>query len=205
MKPNGAAIFHASQPFTTDLIASKREWFKYSLVWEKSRPTGFLHAKHMPLKKHEDICVFSPGVVVGKHRSRRQMVFNPQDLIALAEPKVRKNGFTHGTFIGRKIGASTTQSHTNYPTSILRFASESQTEHPTQKPVELLRYLVRTFTNPGDLILDCCMGSGTTGVAATLEGRRFVGIEKDEGYFKIAERRVREVAEAMRNASSNEA
>jgi len=187
---NGTVIMTASQPFTSQLIASNLDWFKYSLVWEKSRPTGFLHAPHMPLKKHEDICVFSRGVVVGRHRSARQMTYNPQNLEPLATPKRRANGFTHGTFIGRKLGASTVQTHTNYPTSVLRFPSVAAATHPTQKPVDLIRYLVRTFSNPGDTILDCCMGSGTTGVAAVLEGRQFVGIEMDATYFRAAKQRI---------------
>jgi site-specific DNA-methyltransferase (adenine-specific) len=190
LKPTGVVILTASQPFTAELVMSNRDWFKYAMVWEKTRPTGFLHAKHMPLKRHEDICVFSPGVVVGRHRSSRQMTFNAQDLVALERPVVRANGFTEGTFIGRTRGNSTVQTHTNHPTSVLRFPSEPNPIHPTQKPVELLRYLICTFTNEGETVLDCCFGSGTTGVAAVMEGRKFVGIEKDEGFFKLARERL---------------
>ena len=196
LKPNGAVILTASQPFTTRLIASNPDWFKYSMVWIKTRPTGFLHAKHMPLKKHEDICIFSPAVLVDKHRSKRAMIYNPQGLTPLNNPTRQPNGLTHGTFMGRKIGNSTVQTHTNYPTSILRFASETKPVHETQKPLDLMRYLVRTFSNEGDAILDCCFGSGTTGVAAVMEGRKFVGIEKDERYFLIARERLMRTASA---------
>ncbi len=190
LTPTGAVIMTATQPFTTQLIASNLGWFKYSLVWEKTRPTGFLHAKHMPLKWHEDVVVFSPGVIVGKHRSRRQMTFNPQGLEPLPTPKRRANGLTQGTFIGKKFGAPTVQTHTGYPSSVLRFASEAAPIHPTQKPVDLMRYLVRTYSHPGDTVLDCCTGSGTTGVAAVLEGRQFIGIEKDAEYFQAAKDRI---------------
>jgi site-specific DNA-methyltransferase (adenine-specific) len=188
LKPRGAVILTASQPFTSEVVMSNPDWFKYSMVWEKTRSTGFLHAKNMPLKKHEDICVFSPAVLAGRHRRNRQMTYNPQELVALDPPNTRTNG--HGSFIGRTIGNSTIQTHTNYPTSVLRFASEPKRIHPTQKPLELMRYLVRTFSNEGDTVLDCCFGSGTTGVAAVLEGRRFVGIEKDKGYFEMGKERL---------------
>lgn len=190
LTPNGTVIMTASQPFTSHLITSNLAWFKYSLVWEKTRPTGFLHAKHMPLKKHEDVCVFSPGVVVGRHRSERQMTYHPQNLEPLPTPKRRANGYTHGTYIGRKLGASTVQTHTGYPTSILRFASEAAPIHPTQKPIDLMRYLVRTYSNPGDTVLDCCMGSASTGHACILEGRQFIGVEKDAKHFKAAKSRM---------------
>ena len=196
LKPNGAVILTASQPFTTKLIASNPDWFKYSMVWIKTRPTGFLHAKHMPLKKHEDICIFSPAVLVDRHRSKRAMTYNPQGLTPLNNPTGQPNVLSHGTFMGRKIGNSMGQTHTNYPTSILHFASENKPVHETQKPLELMRYLVRTFSNEGDTVLDCCCGSGTTGVAAVMEGRKFWGIEKDEGYFQITRERL------MRTVSS---
>ena len=186
LKPKGTVIFTASQPFTSQLVMSNFDWFKYALVWEKSRPTGFLHAKHMPMKKHEDICVFSPAAVVGTERSHRKMTFNPQDLVAVEHQNQRRNEITHGTFIGRKIGNSSIQTHTNYPTSVLRFASEPKPIHPTQKSLDLMRYILRAYTNAGDTVLDPCFGSGTTGVAAILEGRQFVGIEQDAGYFQMA-------------------
>lgn len=229
LTPTGVVVLNAVQPFTAELVMSNREWFKYALVWEKSRATGFLQANKRHLKKHEDILVFSPGTVVsGKsHQTIRNMTYNPQGLVELEGPVRSRNGKMKGgalaysggynslspvyrpcfikpnvnrkgeasTFNGKPIvGDGRNQTHTNYPTSVLRFASESKPIHPTQKPLELLRYLVRTFSNEGDTVLDCCFGSGTTGVAAIEEGRQFIGIEKDEGYFQIARERLTKAA-----------
>ena len=225
LTPTGVVILTASQPFTAELVMSNLEWFKYALVWEKSRATGFLQARKRHLKKHEDILVFSPGTVVsGKgHQTARNMTYNPQGLVELERPLRSRNGNMKGgtlsypggyntlspvyrpcyikpnlnrngeanTFNGKPImGDGRNQTHTNYPTSILRFASENAPVHPTQKPLDLMRYLVRTFTNEGDTVLDCCFGSGTTGIAAVMEGRRFVGIEKDAGYFEVTKERL---------------
>ena len=225
LKPNGAVILTASQPFTSRLVMSNPDWFKYALVWEKSRATGFLQAKKWHLKKHEDILVFSPGTVVaGKgHQTVRNMTYNPQGLVELEKPVRSRNGSMLGgalkysgghntlspvyrpsyfkpnltqsgepsTFNGKAItGDGRNQTHTNYPTSVLRFASETKPVHPTQKPLDLMRYLVRTFTNEGETVLDCCFGSGTTGAAAIAEGRQFIGIEKDAGYFEMGRERL---------------
>ena len=214
LSPTGVVILTASQPFTSELVVSNREWFKYALVWEKSRATGFLQASKRHLKKHEDILVFSPGTVVsGKmHQTVRNITYNPQGLVELKKPVRSRNGTMKGgamkysggfntlspvyrpcfTTLGidDNAGECRKRTHTNYPTSVLRFASEAKPVHPTQKPLDLMRYLVRTFTNKGDTVLDCCFGSGTTGLAAVMEGRWFVGIERDEGYFKIAEDRL---------------
>jgi site-specific DNA-methyltransferase (adenine-specific) len=190
LKPTGAVVLTASQPFTAELVMSNLEWFKYALVWQKSRPTGFLQSKHMFLKSHEDILVFSPGVVMGRHRSTRQMTYNPQGLRPLERPQQRRNSSTQKTFVGQACGYPTVQTHTGYPTSVLRFSSVAKASHPTEKPLDLMRYLIRTFTNPGDTVLDCTMGVGTTGVAAMAEERRFVGIEREERFFKICQQRL---------------
>lgn len=110
-------------------------------------------------------------------------------MVALARPKPRQNGPTQKSFIGQACGYPTVQTHTNYPTSILRFPSVARPSHPTEKPVDLMRYLVRTFTNPDDVVLDCTMGAGTTGVAAVAEGRCFVGIERDKNFFDMSKLR----------------
>ena len=234
LTPTGVVVLTASQPFTAELVMSNPEWFKYALVWEKSRATGFLQANKRHLKKHEDILVFSPGTVVsGKDRqTARNMTYNPQGLVELEKPVRSRHGNMEGgalsdsdgknflspiyrpcyikpntkrngeasTFNGEPIrGGGRHQTHTNYPTSVLRFASEAKPVHPTQKPLELMRYLVRTFTNDGDTVLDCCFGSGTTGVAAVAEGRQFIGIEKDAGYFETARDRL--VGAAQRQSS----
>ena len=190
LRPTGAVVLTASQPFTAELIVSNRDWFKYSLVWEKSRATGFLQAKQMPLRAHEDICVFSPGVLIGRHRSRRQMTYNPQGIIAVTEDdSARRQQGGESKFLGGTVRNERRPTHTGYPTSIVRVPSEPRPEHPTQKPLALMQHLVRTYTNAGDTILDCCMGSGSTGVAAIREGRPFIGIEQDPEYFEIARRR----------------
>lgn len=200
LKPRGVIVLTGRQPFTSMLVLSNPEWFKYCLVWEKSRKTGFQHSKQKPLKSHEDIIIFSDGTTVGNHKSKRQMTYNPQGLVELKVPIssrepakgriMRKEGHHFG---GRGFGPST-QTHTNFPTSILKFASHAsrkgEPSHATQKPVELMRYLVRTYSNAGDTILDCTMGSGTTGVASLLEGRKFIGIEKNEEFFELAKRRL---------------
>jgi site-specific DNA-methyltransferase (adenine-specific) len=200
LKPTGVVVLTASQPFTAALVVSNPDWFKYALVWEKTKKTGFQHAKQKPLKNHEDILVFSPGTTIGPHRSKRQMTYNPQNLVELPEPVLARNsgmGRTlrnEGKHYAGKVFRQVSQTHSNYPTSVLKFGSHAkahgEASHPTQKPLELMRYLVRTYSNPGATILDCAMGSGTTGVAAVLEGRQFIGIEKDMGYFEMAKDRL---------------
>jgi site-specific DNA-methyltransferase (adenine-specific) len=199
LKPTGVVVLTASQPFTAALVVSNPDWFKYALVWEKTKKTGFQHAKQKPLKNHEDILVFSPGTTIGPHRSKRQMTYNPQNLVELPEPVLARNsgmGRTlrnEGKHYAGKLFRQVSQTHSNYPTSVLKFGSHAkahgEASHPTQKPLELMRYLVRTYSNPGTTILDCAMGSGTTGVAAVLEGRQFIGIEQDEYYFQMATER----------------
>lgn len=193
LKPTGVVILTASQPFTTVLAASNLPWLKYALVWEKNRATGFLHAKQKPLKVHEDILVFSPATTVYEGRSKRPMTYNPQGLVELEQPVASRSGRTTDPLLfngKRVVGGGSQKSHTNYPTSILRFASERKPIHPSQKPLDLMRYLVRTYTNEGDTVLDCCFGSGTTGVAAVLEGREFIGIEKNSDFFSMAKERI---------------
>ena len=150
--------------------------FRHAWVWEKSAATGHLNAKRTPMKLHEDVLVFS----CGKH------VYNPQDL--LPYNKIVKRGNNGGNF--GDSGKENFQEWTNYPRSIVRFPHEAKPVHPTQKPVELMEYMIRTYTNDGDVVMDNTMGSGTTGVACMNTGRRFIGIERDEGYFKIAQDRI---------------
>lgn len=174
----GAVVLTASQPFTTTLIASNLKDFRYAWVWEKSAATGHLNAKHMPMKLHEDVAVFYAG----------KPTYNPQGLVPYG--KVTKRGNNGGNF--GVSGNENFQEYTNYPRSILRFPTDPKPVHPTQKPVALMEYLIRTYTNEGDTVLDNCMGSGTTGVACANTGRRFIGIEKDPKYFAIAEQRIEE-------------
>lgn len=176
LKKNGAVVLTAAQPFTSALVMSQPKAFKYQWVWEKSQATGHLNAKHMPMRIHEDVLVFAIG----------KPIYSPQGL----EPynKITRRG-NNGTNFGVS-GLENFQEFTNYPRSILRFKNDSKTKHPTQKPVALMEYLIKTYTNEGETILDNCMGSGTTGVACVNTGRNFIGIERDEKYFQIAQERI---------------
>lgn len=196
IRGNGAIVLTASQPFTTAVGASNISALKYSWVWDKMHPTGHLNAKKRPRKGFEDILVFSAG----------QTIYNPQGLVRV--DKEMKNSRSHcargannvtSTVSGGMRSAPYVQEFTNYPDGILRIKSANgNKEHPTQKPVALMEYMIRTYTNEGAIVLDNCMGSGTTGVACANTGRKFIGIEKDEGYFQKAKIRI----EAAFNARS---
>lgn len=193
IKPNGAIVMTASQPFTTTLIASNMKMFKYCWVWEKNRPTGSQHARNRPMSKHEDIVVFSAAPM--GHASQlkdKRMIYNPQGVVATGRQKtVKAKGF-HGNHIGARpnqVGVKY-DVFTGFPQTILAFAKEEDHLHPTQKPVALMEYLIKTYTNEGETVLDFTMGSGTTGVACINTGRNFIGIERDEKYFQIAKERI---------------
>lgn len=191
IKDNGAIVLTASQPFTTKLISNNYDMFKYCLVWEKTKPTGFINAKNAPLKKHEDICIFSKGTTANK--SNKRMNYFPQGLTFSGKTKQSK--YDENDILGIRPSRKNdgyVQQYTNYPNSILKFQSENKTVHPTQKPVALFEYLIRTYTNEGETVLDNCMGSGTTAVACINTNRKFVGFELDEEYFKIANNRIGE-------------
>ncbi len=193
LKSNGAVLLLSSQPFTTDLICANRGWFKYSLVWKKTTSTGFVHAKNKPLKIHEDILVFSPGTTVHKTQSKNRMVYNPQ--MVPGKPYIKgapsSNGILHKPTKANLEFEGTFSDGSRYPNSVLEFANPNHGSlHPTQKPVALFEYLIKTYTNEGDLVLDNCIGSGTTAVAAKRTGRHFIGIELSSEYCEIARKRV---------------
>lgn len=172
----GAIVLTSSQPFTSIMVASNLADFKYAWVWEKSAATGHLNAKRMPMKLHEDINVFC----------KWPAPYNPQDLQPFNKTVRRgSNGSNFG-----ESGNENFQEFTNYPRSILLYPTDPKPVHPTQKPVALMEYLIRTYTNEGETVLDNTMGSGTTGVAAMNTGRRFIGIERDPDYFTIAAERI---------------
>jgi site-specific DNA-methyltransferase (adenine-specific) len=195
LKPNGVFVSTASQPFTTALISSNLEWFKYEWIWHKTMPFGFLHAKNAPLKNHENVVVFSDGAIAHLVNSTNRMTYNPQ--FSKGKPFKKFNNIEtkhKWSGMGRPSNHDYTEVNegTRYPTSIFEFSNANHdNDHPTQKPVNLYEYLIRTYTNPGETVLDFCMGSGTTGVAAVQTGREFIGIEKERKYFEIAEKRVR--------------
>ena len=153
------------------------------------------------MKKHEDIAVFSTGTTAHAAQSKTRMCYNPQDLINHVVPILRKNSTeSHSVMSARPSHRDTFQEFGNYPTSVLKIASEDKSIHPTQKPVALMEYLIRTYTNAGETVLDFAAGSGTTGVAAANAGRRFIGIERDPDYFTIAQSRIQKAqADAITN------
>ncbi len=190
----------ASQPFTAVLITSQIDAFKYCWVWEKSRPGGIFDAKNKPMKTHEDICIFSHGTTA--NGSTRKMNYFPQGVIGGVRNTNNPTPGVEYAFKGAR--PSHTPSYvtqgTGYPRSVLKIPNPNKgSVHPTQKPVALMEYLIRTYTNPGDTVLDNCMGSGTTGVACVRTGRSFIGIEIEERYCEIAAKRLaQEVLDAER-------
>jgi site-specific DNA-methyltransferase (adenine-specific) len=193
IKPRGAIVLFGSQPFTSLLVCSNLEWFKYVWVWEKTIGTDHWNAHSKPVKAHEDVAVFSPGTVASGSPNR--MKFNPQRTAGDTWIK-RQVTDPHGGVYGdtrKSIETGILRSNTGrHPRTIIRFANPNHAnEHPTQKPVALLEYLIRTYTNEGDAVLDNTMGSGTTLVACIQTGRRGTGIELRRDYFEIAEERCR--------------
>lgn len=186
IKPNGAIVMTASQPFTSVLIGSNLNMFKYSLVWQKSKISHFAQAPYRFLTEHEDIVVFSDGGT--SKNAKIRMTYNPQGLIDCNKVCKGKSHSDHRP--SRNTQADYLQTKTGYPKSILKFKSDSAKDHPTQKPVALMEYLIKTYTNENETVLDFTMGSGSTGVAAKNLNRNFIGIELDEGYFNIAKERI---------------
>ena len=188
IKPNGAIVMTASQPFTTTLISSNLDWFKYSWVWEKNRATNFTNAKRRPLTAHEDVIVFMNG----------KMFYNPQKTTG-HKPTNAAKGCTQGAiYRGETIRNYAGGYTTRFPRTVIKFDCERGL-HPTQKPVVLMEYLIKTYTNEGDIVLDFTMGSGTTGVAAVKLKRNFIGIELNQEYFQIAQGRIKAAEEANGN------
>ena len=182
LKHDGAMVFTSQQPFTTKLISSMPEIFRYSLVWEKSRAGGFLNASRMPLIQHEDVLVFY----------RALPTFNPQKRKGAAfKKKAVKNGDgdNYGKF--ERTGKTTINLGDRFPTSIISFDNPNNDNcHPTQKPTDLFRYLIRTYSNPGDVVFDGYGGSGTTAIAAQMENRKFIVCENHLPYFEASTARL---------------
>lgn len=189
IKDNGAIVLFGSGMFTSNLMQSQKKLWRYNLIWDKVAKSGFLNANRMPLRQHEDICVFY----------KKLPVYNPQ--MIPCEPHKRnhtkgnlKNPSKNNCY-GSFVEVPTVISDVKYPTSIISIPKEhcnGKFFHPTQKPVELMEWLIRTYTNEGDIVLDNCMGSGSTGVACVNTNRKFIGIEKEEKYFDIAKARIKE-------------
>lgn len=180
IKDNGAIVLTAAQPFTTALIHSNPKWYRYCWYWRKNIATGFAISKYQPLRCMEDITVFY----------KKAPTYNPQGLIQLTEPKCRAAyNRVNGIYGDSTLRRSYIQKYTNYPTNLLEIKCERGL-HPTQKPVELFEYLIRTYSDEGETVLDNCMGSGTTAVACIQTGRNYIGFETDEAYFHLAQERI---------------
>ena len=187
IKSNGIIVLTSTEPFTSDLINSNREMFKYDWIWLKKNSTGFLNAKVRPMRKHENILVFSKSGITS---NRNDTTYNAQGLKDIQKIKRNFNTESFGERESRKTGSSYIQTKTNYPNTILEFGYDKDKLHPTQKPVALFEYLIKTYSDKGDLILDNCIGSGTTAVACINTGRNFIGYETDEDHFQTAVGRI---------------
>ncbi len=203
-KPSGVIALFAQQPFTSLLISKCFDLFKYNIFWKKSKCTQYLLANYRPMKCIEEICVFSYGGAAAASKHKGNMTYNPQGLI----PKV-----VHKKNSAKRIGKMLNQAHhlgpnnkltsgkpykqkfTNYPKELVEFpvvTKDEATEHETQKPIGLTEYLIKTYSNEGDTVLDNTMGSGTTGIGCINTNRKFIGIEKKDKYFKLARNRIKE-------------
>jgi len=185
IKPNGAIVLTASQPFTSNLVMSKPNLFRYSLVWEKSKSTGYLNSKKMPMRSHEDILVFYKNLPT----------YNPQMTQGIPYDKGKANRPTD--VYREQKGEIHVKNDTGlrYPRSVQYFKtaeSEGKVYHPTQKPISLMEWLIKTYTNENDIVLDNCVGSGTTAIAAIRTKRRYIGIELDVDFYNITNQRIEE-------------
>ena len=181
IKHNGAIVLFGSQPFTSALVMSNVKMFKYEWVWEKSHPTGLFSAKYQPMKYHENVVVFS----------KSSTVYNPQKWEGKLDHN-KKGNKAKSKHYGNTQYTPSKQSKLKYPKSVQKVNSENRVGllHPTQKPLTLIEYLIKTYTNEDETVLDFTMGSGTTGVACKNLNRNFIGIELDKGYYEIAKKRI---------------
>jgi len=189
LKPNGAFVFFGSQPFTTHLISSRLGFFKYEMIWEKTMPNGFLDAQKKPLKCHENILVFY----------RQQPTYNPQKTIGKKYKKIRKASEKYEGY-NNYIPSDSFNDGDRFPTSIITYSNGNNRHdtgrsiHPTQKPLELIRYLLNTYSNENDLVFDGYSGSGTTAAACIKERRNFIGSELNKEYFDLSVKRLTEIS-----------
>lgn len=186
--PNAAIVFTTQAPFTATLIASNPALFKYEWIWQKDAGTGHLNAKFAPMKDHENILVFSRGASSFTKDATKAMVYHPQ--MTAGKPYQQRQGSKSANYDPNwQKQVVTTNTGERYPKTVIKFNREKGL-HPTQKPVPLMEYLIKTYTNEGDTVLDFTMGSGTTGVACRNLNRNFIGIEISPEYFEIAKRRI---------------
>lgn len=189
IKPDGAIVLFGSEPFSSHLRLSNIQWYKYDWVWDKIKGTGFLNAKKQPMRNHEIISVFY----------KRQCTYNPQKTFGHSMKKSFRSKSLQTEVYGVMNKDYYYESTERYPRSIQTFSTDTQSSslHPTQKPVALLEYLIKTYTSEGDTVLDNCMGSGTTAVASINTNRYFIGFEIDKKYYDIASKRITEEKHKM--------
>ena len=186
IKDNGAIVLFGSEPFSSYLRLSNIKDYKYDWVWKKNKKTGFMQGKCKPLNDYENISIFGSFSLMAQ---KFNGCYNPVRALKL-EGKSYSNKRRSDHITGNRKASKTKESYTNLPSRTILFNGENKTVHPTQKPVALMEYLIKTYTNEGETVLDFCMGSGTTGVACVQTGRHFIGIEKVGKYFEIATRRI---------------
>lgn len=192
-KDNTAIVLFCRQPFTSVLVCSNLKMFKYTGIWQKDNASNFVAAKYQPLDNIEDFAIFSLGGT--NHGCTTPMTYNPQGLVEIN--KIRGVNLTVGGKLEDETNRSRLrgkgpyiQKYTNYPYKTVKIGIERHYQHPTQKPVALMEYLIKTYSNEGDTVLDFCMGSGTTGVACKNLNRSFIGVEKELEYYDIAVKRI---------------
>lgn len=190
IKNNSAIVLFGSGQFTYKIIKSNPKLYKYKWIWFKSKRGNFVNAKNRPMTAYEEIMIFSKGNTA--NGSKNKMKYYPQGLVKKKTIRTDKSGTRFGTMAGKRPSHKTTiiSEYSGYPFDVLQFDSVLKPKHPTQKPVELLEYLIKTYTNENETVLDNCMGSGSTGVACVNTNRNFIGMELDEKYFNIAKERI---------------
>ena len=198
IKHNRAIVLFSQQPFTSLLITSNIEMWKYNWIWEKDNGTNFMNSHFCPLKITEDICVFGNGAT-SFVKNGENLIYNPQfsegkPYSIISGNQKSNSAVVRGGKGGRDdVGGYKTESDgKRYPKNLIKFNRDKDKLHPTQKPVSLCEYLIQTYTNEGDVVLDNCMGSGTTGIACLNTNRKFIGMELDNTYFEIAKKRIEE-------------
>lgn len=192
IKPQGVVVLFGNEPFSSMLRMSNIKEYKYDWIWQKEVHSNFFQAKYCPLSKTENISVFGDfGVNSG---CKKVATYNPQGIVMINKEKIdtgyaeRQLGIAHKSSL--KKGSAYTQKYTGYPHRLIDFSRDKNAIHPTQKPVALMEYMIKTYTDENEIVLDFTMGSGTTGVACINTGRKFIGIELDEGYFDVARSRI---------------
>jgi site-specific DNA-methyltransferase (adenine-specific) len=190
IKDDRAIVLFGSGSFTYKLISSNEDLYRYKWIWYKTKRGNFVNANNRPMTAYEEIMVFSKAVTA--NGSKNKMLYNPQGLIPKKTVR-HDNGTRFGTMAGKRPShqETTISEYTNYPCDVLEFASETSPLHPTQKPIPLIEYLIRTYSNEGDTVLDNCAGSFTTAIAAMNANRNFIGIELEKKYFDIGVERVK--------------